>query len=286
MSIDTHGGITIEPETFLGFSVGILGTSGYGKSNSKTVLAEEALELGLPLLMVDIEGEDYSIRTHDPRVKVVGRPSECQPDIVLNRQNVEEVAEAAYMGADPVILDLSGYDAEFQKEILYAYLRKVWELALLYKIPLVIMIDECHEFVPQTGKSDLKNLIITIAKRGRKRGLSLVLASQRPAEVSKGVLSQVKIYLLHKVTSDADLKAYTGIVPKTRSWVETTVFKLSLGKVILIKDDPKNGSVLTTIQVRLQKSPLVSSTPTLANIPNWQGKTLNDFVGNAASKYD
>ena len=52
-----------------------------------------------------------------------------------------------------------------------------------------------------------------IACEGRKFGLGLVLASQRPSEVSPTVLSQCNTFLLHRLVNDRDQELVKRLVP-------------------------------------------------------------------------
>lgn len=52
-----------------------------------------------------------------------------------------------------------------------------------------------------------------IAREGRKYGLSLVVASQRPSELSKTVLSQCNSFIVHRLQNPEDLRYFKEIVP-------------------------------------------------------------------------
>src|SRR5690606_21106007 len=52
-----------------------------------------------------------------------------------------------------------------------------------------------------------------IAREGRKFGLSLVVSSQRPSELSKTVLSQCNSFIVHRLQNPEDLRYFKEIVP-------------------------------------------------------------------------
>ena len=52
-----------------------------------------------------------------------------------------------------------------------------------------------------------------IAREGRKFGLGLVLASQRPSELSSTVLAQCNSFLLHRIVNDVDQNLLRKLVP-------------------------------------------------------------------------
>jgi len=53
-----------------------------------------------------------------------------------------------------------------------------------------------------------------IAREGRKYGLGLVVASQRPSELSKTVLSQCNSFIVHRLQNPEDLRYFKEIVPE------------------------------------------------------------------------
>lgn len=52
-----------------------------------------------------------------------------------------------------------------------------------------------------------------IAKEGRKFGLSLIIASQRPSDVSHTVLSQCANFLIHRIQNPEDIEHFKKILP-------------------------------------------------------------------------
>ena len=76
------------------------------------------------------------------------------------------------------------------------------------KNPVVVMVDEAHNFVGrQIGADDYAarlDAFELIAKEGRKYGLSICLATQRPRDITEGVLSQMGTLIVHRLTNDRD----------------------------------------------------------------------------------
>ena len=79
----------------------------------------------------------------------------------------------------------------------------------------VLVLEEAHNFAPERGYGEVsagrenlsKVYAEKIASEGRKFGLGLIVVSQRPAQVSKFVLSQTNTQALFKIINDNDLKA-------------------------------------------------------------------------------
>lgn len=75
--------------------------------------------------------------------------------------------------------------------------------------PLLLVLEEAHRFIPARQESNNAGMRSTavferIAKEGRKFGLSLLLASQRPSELSETVVAQCGTVIAHRLTHEAD----------------------------------------------------------------------------------
>lgn len=74
--------------------------------------------------------------------------------------------------------------------------------------PVVVVVDEAHNFLGrQIGSDDMQLRLDSfelIAKEGRKFGLNICLATQRPRDITEGVLSQMGTLIVHRLTNDRD----------------------------------------------------------------------------------
>ena len=52
-----------------------------------------------------------------------------------------------------------------------------------------------------------------IAKEGRKYGLGLVVASQRPSELSRTVVSQCNSFIIHRIQNPDDREYFKSVIP-------------------------------------------------------------------------
>lgn len=74
--------------------------------------------------------------------------------------------------------------------------------------PLIVCIDEAHQFLNKhigedTTRFDLE-AFGNIAKEGRKYGLNIVIATQRPRDIPEDVLSQIGTLIVHRLTNEKD----------------------------------------------------------------------------------
>ncbi len=125
------------------------------------------------------------------------------------------------------ILDLSLLPSEILYLIVAVFARIVFEAHHRYKkingnvLPTVLVVDEAHNLIKRYESADdnissqqlCTQIFEKIAKEGRKFGLGLVLASQRPSELSQTVLSQCNTFILHRIVSDRDQEMVKKLVP-------------------------------------------------------------------------
>lgn len=74
--------------------------------------------------------------------------------------------------------------------------------------PLVVALDEAHQFFNVTIGDDVSSAKLDafdlIAKEGRKYGLTVCMATQRPGDLPTGVLSQVGMMIVHRLADGRD----------------------------------------------------------------------------------
>lgn len=85
------------------------------------------------------------------------------------------------------------------------------------EFPVVLVLEEAQNYIHEKSRdaeeSISKLVFERIAREGRKFGLSLVVASQRPSELSKTVLSQCNSFIVHRLQNPEDLRYFREIVP-------------------------------------------------------------------------
>jgi hypothetical protein len=195
--------ITLPLEPLLVGRAFVCGKSGSGKSNSASVLIEQILDAGRPLLVIDVEGEYYGLKEHY-EVLHAGADDLC--DIQVGPEHAEKIATLAIENGIPVIVDLSGFLDESTADALVGELaRALFATAKQAREPFPVFLEECHEYIPQSGHAgEMGEAVVRIAKRGRKHGLGLVGISQRPASVEKDFITQCNVVVWHRLTWDTD----------------------------------------------------------------------------------
>lgn len=181
----------------------VTGKSGSGKSSTASVIAEELLDRGHPLLIVDIEGEYWGLK-EDYEVLHVGATDEV--DLKIGPEHAEKLADLALNQGVPIIVDLSGYiDRDVADEIVREVAKSLFHQEQDTQLPFLLLVEEIHEYVPQTGSiGKTGEWLVRVAKRGRTRGLGIVGISQRPSNVDKVLITQADWLVWHRLTWDND----------------------------------------------------------------------------------
>jgi hypothetical protein len=92
------------------------------------------------------------------------------------------------------------------------------------KMPVHLILEEAHRYISERPSRFAIDAGITfqrIAKEGRKYGAFLIVASQRPSELSKTVLSQCNNFIVHRIQNPDDLSQIKQMTP----FISETVLK-------------------------------------------------------------
>lgn len=107
-----------------------------------------------------------------------------------------------------------------------------------YTNPWVLVLEEAHNYArpprqtEDRGQSLSRAAFERIAKEGRKFGLSLVVASQRPSEVSSTIISQCANFFSHRLQNPDDIDHFRSIIPKQAQRLLDQVTVLTAGEAI------------------------------------------------------
>lgn len=83
--------------------------------------------------------------------------------------------------------------------------------------PFMVVYEEAHKYVPKNSESKFKNTRIAverIAKEGRKYGVSAMVVSQRPSELSSTVFSQCNNFIVMRLTNPEDQSYVKRLLPE------------------------------------------------------------------------
>ncbi|UYH52093.1 DUF87 domain-containing protein [Candidatus Kirkpatrickella diaphorinae] len=107
------------------------------------------------------------------------------------------------------------------------------------RYPWVLVLEEAHNYVRPSGKVEDRGQALSrraferVAKEGRKFGLSLIVASQRPSEISPTIISQCANFFSHRLQNPDDIDHFRRIIPKQAQRLLDQVTVLAAGEAIV-----------------------------------------------------
>lgn len=148
------------------------------------------------------------------------------------------------------IIDLSGVPFEVLSITVSLISRLVFDFAFHYSkvqhalggsndIPFMLVCEEAHNYVPRQGGAEYassKKSIERIAKEGRKYGLSLMVVSQRPSEVSETIFSQCNNFIALRLTNTNDQSYVKALMPENNNGIADILPNLGQGECLVVGD--------------------------------------------------
>lgn len=205
------------PDAALDEDIAVLGKKGGGKTVTVKGIVERLLDMERRVLVLDPLGVWAGLRTSADgkkpgyRIAIFGG---LHADLPLDPAAAEPLARIIATENLPAVIDLSELSKAKQQSFLYVFLH---ELRRVNTDALTIVLEEADVFAPQNPQGDdskqLHGEIDWIARRGRFRGFRLITITQRPARLSKDVLTQCSTLIAHRLPAPQDRDA-------VKAWVD------------------------------------------------------------------
>jgi len=187
--------------------------SRYGKSWTARRIVEQVFGR-TGVIILDPEGEYSTLRDKYPLL-IIGKIVPLIPEAAeyLADQILEHELSAIVDLSDPQLEILTG------QEFVSRFIDRFIALETRMRKPYLWVLEEADEFAPEKGtfKSASLQSVIKLTKKGGKRGLGVVVLTQRPAFVSKYVISQCSNKLVGRMEWPDDIaviKRYLRISDK------------------------------------------------------------------------
>jgi DNA helicase HerA-like ATPase len=141
--------------------------------------------------------------------------------------------------ASVTVLDLSAVPIDVAPMVTAQIARLAFEFNFwnpkCREFPITLVCEEAHEYIPRGSHpryKQAKRMMERIAKVGRKYGVSMVVVSQRPHDVSETVLAQCGTYVCLRTTNPNDQEYMRAMVPDSAQGVLASITSLGPGEVI------------------------------------------------------
>jgi len=144
------------------------------------------------------------------------------------------------------------------------------------KLPIVIALEEAQNYIPERNRNDkesiAKRIFERIAREGRKYGISLLVTSQRPSELSKTVLSQCNSFIIHRLQNPEDQKYVRQLVSAANEDILQQLPILPQQHVVIMGD-----AVRTPVQARMNTAHPRPNSNNPKFIENWTNVAEDNF---------
>jgi len=132
--------------------------------------------------------------------------------------------------------------------------------------PIALICDEAHLYIPSRTESSAVNEAALssferVAKEGRKYGVSLIVVSQRPAEVNRTVLSQCNNYIAMRLTNAEDQQVVKRLLPDNLGGFSELLPILDVGEALVVGD-----AAMLPSRIRIQEP---ATRPSSATVDFW-----------------
>ncbi|MDX7790743.1 ATP-binding protein [Aeromonas caviae] len=128
--------------------------------------------------------------------------------------------------------------------------------------PLLVILDEAHNFLGKRIGFDENSINLDafeiIAKEGRKYGLNICLATQRPRDITEGVISQMGTLIVHRLTNNNDREVIERACGEADRSIVSFLPNLKQGEVAILGVD---FPIPLTIQIHKPSPPPLSDSP-------------------------
>lgn len=143
------------------------------------------------------------------------------------------------------------------------------------RTPITFVCDEAHLYLPTgtVGVAELRALdsFERIAKEGRKYGISLLVVSQRPSDVSKTVLSQCNNFIALRLTNDQDQAVVKHLMPDSMQGIAAALPLLDVGEALLLGD-----ALILPTRIRLDTPTIRPRSATMNFWTDWNELEVED----------
>ncbi|TAK65537.1 MAG: ATP-binding protein, partial [Bacteroidetes bacterium] len=140
--------------------------------------------------------------------------------------------------------------------------------------PILIVFEEAHTYLSQTGKSvAARKTVERIAKEGRKYGVSSMIVSQRPAEISETITAQCNNFVAMRLLNPNDQQYVRKLVPESQANFIDVLPTMRQGEAFIIGD-----SVAIPVRVMLDRPKPEPGGADIMYFEKWKKKDLDTQV--------
>lgn len=179
----------------------IQANSGGGKSVLARVIMEEVYNK-VPFIVMDIEGEYYTLKEKHGDILVIGG---SHADVPISLKSVKLLPKEIIANRLSVVIDMS--DMQMNDRIMYSklFLETMMDLPKEYWVNYLVFLEEAHKLCGEQDKQASATAVKDLMSRGRKRGYCGVLLTQRISKLHKDAAAECNNKFIGRTFLDIDL---------------------------------------------------------------------------------
>jgi len=210
------------------------------KSKTATGTAKVTVDTPVPYMLSDLianiqteMGKLDKATSSAPYLRIKGKIEELKADprytfmfsgMLVGDTMAEFIGKLFRMpghGKPISIIDVSGVPSDITATVVAVLSRMVFDFAIWGRTegakPVLLVCEEAHRYIPSDrfeNRSAVRDVLSRIAKEGRKYGISLGLITQRPSDLSEGVLSQCGTIISMRLNNERDQAYVKAAMPE------------------------------------------------------------------------
>jgi len=228
--------------------------SGGGKSYALRKILETS-HGQVQQIVIDPEGEFNTLR--EKFDYIIAAPKDG--DAVASPRTAKVLARKLLETGVSAIVDIYDMRAHERRDFVETFCNALVNAPKRLWHPVLVVLDEAHVFAPQQGKPESLGAVIDLATRGRKRGYSLIAATQRLSKLHKDVAAELLNKMIGRTGMDVDVKRAVDEMGFVGREGQTNLRRLSAGEWFGF------GPAISMEVVQFKVGPVVTTHPKVGN---------------------
>lgn len=120
------------------------------------------------------------------------------------------------------------------------------------EVPFLLVLEEAHNYISRTDGAkynSVRKAVERVAKEGRKYGISLMIVSQRPSDISETVFSQCGNFVAMRLTNPTDQNYVRRLLPDNVSTLTDSFASLEQREALVLGDAVVLPSLVTVDEI-------------------------------------
>jgi len=190
-----------------------------------------------------------------------------------------------------MVIDLSEMAFEVRNTTISLVTRLIFNCAYYTKqtnedeeinTPILLVYEEAHNYIPKTdreGYKSVKEAVERIAKEGRKYGVSAMIVSQRPSEISETIFSQCNTFVVMRLTNPTDQNYVKKLLPDSVSSITDSLSSFEQRETLVLGSSISMPTILEVDEVPEEVRPKSNDVKFIEQWrKDWQEIQLNKIV--------